>query len=298
VLRVGALVIYTASADEVFHERAECWLDVPSRQELPQPAVRELRRFIAGGSVPGAAPDLAAVPPALAQVHRFFDSKIYERCQVITGGSARDAARAELTRAKKYYAEALASLAKRQASAAPDRQALLAARAEGVRAEERRRLAEIEEKYTARYDIHPYRLHLLLVPVLRLPVDVLRGSRRFPMVLDWMLPAGAFAPVGCPACRADTACWPLAATKTGLACANCLPVPAVEPTTPAASSVPGGPPTVRKEESSPTSSGQSRAKPQPQPGARPSGRTERCRRPVPRPDRSHRPRRSGSAHRR
>ncbi|HLX48094.1 MAG TPA: hypothetical protein VKS82_07165 [Streptosporangiaceae bacterium] len=259
VLRVGALVTYTASAEEVFHERAECWLDVPSRQELPEQSVKELRRFIAGGSVPATTPALAAVPPALARAHDLFNNKFNERCRVISGGSARDAAQAELTRAKKYYAEALASLAKRQASAAPDRQALLAARADAVRAEEQRRLAEIEEKHTARYDIRPYRLHLLLVPVLRLPVDVLRGSRRFPMVLDWMLPAAAFAPVSCPACGADTSRWPLAATKTGLACANCLPVPAVEPATPPESGVTGGLATVRNQESSSRSPKQSRA---------------------------------------
>ncbi|MGH3306031.1 MAG: hypothetical protein ACRDOK_31110, partial [Streptosporangiaceae bacterium] len=38
VLRVGALVTYTASVDDRFHERAECWLDVPSRHELPAQA--------------------------------------------------------------------------------------------------------------------------------------------------------------------------------------------------------------------------------------------------------------------
>jgi hypothetical protein len=222
-LRAGALVTYTASADEVFYERAECWLDVPSRQELPGHAVRGLRRFAASGSTPAAAPDLAAIPPAVARAHFHLEKKVTERRDAIASGSARDAAEAELSRAKKYYAEALASLAKRQASAAEDRQALLAARADSVRLEEKRRLAEIEEKYASRHEIRPYRLHLLLVPVLRLPVDVLRGARRFPLVLDWMLPAGEFAPVACPGCGADTARWPLTATKAKLGCASCLP---------------------------------------------------------------------------
>src|SRR5713226_7788380 len=39
LLRVGALVTYTASADDRFHEQAECWVDVPSRRALPEPAV-------------------------------------------------------------------------------------------------------------------------------------------------------------------------------------------------------------------------------------------------------------------
>lgn len=234
VLRVGALVTYTASADEVFHERAECWVDVPTRRELPGPAAAEMRRYAGGGHVPAGPPDLAAVPAAVARAHRLLEEKFSERCQALAAGSARVAAAEELARTTKYYAEALASLARRQATAAADRQALLAARADAVRAEEQRRLAEIEEKYAARHDIRPFRLHLLLVPVLRLPVDVLRGARRFPLVLDWMLPAGAFAPLNCPGCGADTARWPLAAAKTGLGCASCLAAPAGEPDAPAA----------------------------------------------------------------
>jgi hypothetical protein len=249
VLRVGVLVTYTASADEVFHERAECWLDVPSRLELPEQAVRGMRRFIASGPAAGAEPDFAAIPAAIAQAHRLLDKKFSERCTTIAGGSARDAAEAELARAKKYYVEALASLERRHASAAPDRQALLAARADGVRAEEKRRLAEIEEKYASRHEIRPYRLYLLQVPVLRLPVDVLRGTRRFPQTLDWMLPAGAFAPVNCPGCGADTARWPLVAAKTGLGCASCLPGSAAEPAAPAVAGVSAGPARDRSRES-------------------------------------------------
>src|SRR5487761_1192577 len=249
VLRVGVLVTYTASADEVFHERAECWLDVPSRQELPEQAVRGMRRFIGDGPAAGGPPDLAALPAAIARAHRLLDQRFSERCSVLAGGSARDAAGAELGRAKTYYAEALASLARRQANAAPDRQALLAARADSVRAEQARRLAEIEEKYASRHDIRPYRLYLLLVPVLRLPVDVLRGTRRFPLTLDWMLPAGAFAPVSCPGCGAATARWPLAAAKTRLGCASCLSGPAAEPKAPPVAGGTGGPASGRSGES-------------------------------------------------
>ena len=51
------------------------------------------------------------------------------------------------------------------------------------------------EKYEARHVIRPYRLHVLLVPALRVAADVLRGSRRYPMSFDWLLPAGVYAPV-------------------------------------------------------------------------------------------------------
>jgi hypothetical protein len=227
VLRVGAMVTYTASADDRFHERAECWLDVPSRHELPAQAAERLRRLATDGSAGSVAPDLAALPPALAAAHLRLDHAAAERCRVLASGSVRAAADAERARARTYYAEALASLARRQASAAPDRQALLAARMDSVRAEEQRRLAEIEEKYTPRHEIRPYRLHLVHVPALRLPVDVFRGTRRFPLVLEWLLPAGVFAPVSCPTCGADTASRPLVAAKTHLGCARCLPAAGV-----------------------------------------------------------------------
>jgi hypothetical protein len=238
VLRVGAMVSYTASADDRFHERAECWVDVPSRHELPEQAVERMRRLATDGFPVDGAPDRGAVPPALAAAHRLLDRAAAERCRVLTDGSVRAAADAERARAETYYAEALASLARRQASAAPDRRALLAARADGVRAEEKRRLAEIDEKYTPRHEIRPYRLHLLYVPALRIPVDVLRGARRFPLTLEWLLPAAAFAPLRCPSCGADARTRPLVAAKTHLGCARCLSAGAVSPPpVPRASSV-------------------------------------------------------------
>jgi hypothetical protein len=246
VLRVGAMVTYTASADDRFHERAECWMDVPSRLGLPQPAVERMRRLTADGLPAAVAPDVGVLPPALAAAHRLLDRTAARRCQVLADGSVRAAADTERARARKYYAEALASLAMRQANAAPDRHALLAARIDSLRAEEKRRLAEIEEKYAPRHDIRPYRLHLLQVPTLRLPVDVLRGARRFPVVLEWLLPAGVFAPLPCPGCGADAAEWPLVAAKTHLGCARCMAKAAAAPPALQASSAPAptsaGPP--------------------------------------------------------
>ena len=229
VLRVGAMVSYTASADDRFHERAECWVDVPSRHELPEQAAERMRRLSTDGLPVDGEPDLGAVPPVLAAAHRLLDRAAADRCRVLAQGSVRAAADAERARAEKYYAEALASLARRQASAAPDRRALLAARADGVQAEEKRRLAEIDEKYTPRHEIRPYRLHLLYVPALRIPVNVLRGARRFPLTLEWLLPAAAFAPLRCPSCGADARTCLLVAAKTHLGCARCLSRGAVSP---------------------------------------------------------------------
>ncbi len=68
--------------------------------------------------------------------------------------------------------------------------------------------------------IRPYRLHVLLVPALRVVADVLRGSRRYPMSFDWLLPTGVYAPVRCPSCSAEAA---LVAGKEKLGCEACLP---------------------------------------------------------------------------
>ena len=229
VLRVGALISYSASADDLFHERAECWVDVPSRLELAGQVPDRLQRAAAaaaaaaGATLSAVPTDLGRVPPALVEAHRLLDRTAAGRCEALAAGTVREAAEAELDRTQRYYAEQLASLARRQASAAADRREMLAARMDGVRAEERRRLAEIREKYSPRHEIRPYRLHLLRIPTLRLEVDVLRGARRFPLTLDWLLPAGAFAPVRCPACGADTGRRPLVVAKTHLGCAGCLP---------------------------------------------------------------------------
>jgi hypothetical protein len=104
--------------------------------------------------------------------------------------------------------------------APPDRRAVLEQRLHSTREEEARRLAEIAEKYEARHVIRPYRLHVMLVPALRVPADVLRGDRRYPMCFDWLLPAGTYAPVRCPSCDGEA---PLVAGKLKLGCEACLP---------------------------------------------------------------------------
>src|SRR6266849_4230863 len=81
-------------------------------------------------------------------------------------------------------------------------------------------------------------------PALRLPVDVLRGARRFPLVLEWLLPAGMFAPVCCPACGADAASWSLVAAKTHVGCARSLSKVVAGPPAPQSPAVPAPRPAV------------------------------------------------------
>jgi hypothetical protein len=216
VLRVGALANYTVSAEDHFQERLECWVDVTTRLPLPDKVISrlvQLEPVVAGGST--AIPRLGA---AVAEAHRLIEADAVRR-QAVLSSQARDACEAERDRARVYYEEALASIERRLAFAPDDRRELLAARADSTRAEQARRLAEIEEKYQATHEIKPYRLHLVQVPILRCPVEVLRGSRRYPLVLEWLLPVSCFAGLRCPSCGEPA---PLVAKKTMLGCQRCL----------------------------------------------------------------------------
>ncbi|MFJ9482942.1 hypothetical protein ACIRRI_49800 [Streptomyces mirabilis] len=246
VLRVGALVGYELSAEDHFQEQVEVFVDVPSRLQVPARVSERLART-------GHDPRAQAAPPAglaaavhyastsrpdlsaaLAEAHRMLEAA----AELRRDGLARqigDAYAKERARAEEYYAAAVDSLERRAATAPEDRAALLRARIESTREERARRLAEIAEKYRARHTLTPYRLHLLRVPVLRLALDVRRGERRYPLDLDWLLPAGEFAPLRCPACAHSGA--QLVAAKTHLGCARCL-APKRPTPQPASESVP------------------------------------------------------------
>lgn len=230
ILRVGALVDYTLSSDDHYQECAECWVDVQSQRQLPTQVSMKLAAL---PTVPkDASPSLAGLTAAI----RFAD-RVIEQCaqrrRSELGGDIDKARDAELDRVEAYYRDALARIERRRAQAPADRRELLDARADSVRNERARRIGETREKYQASHQVRPYRLHIYEVPVWRLPVDVRRGDRRYPLTLDWLIPLTRFADVACPDCGADER---LVATKTGLRCAGCDPRPTVrlapEPTRP------------------------------------------------------------------
>lgn len=166
-----------------------------------------------------AAPVLDAVSAALAQAHSILDAAA-ERRRTALSDQASDAHQREHSHARDYYADVLRSLERRRAGAVPDRAKLLAARAASTREERARRLLEIDEKYQAHHVIRPYRLHAVLVPGWRVPVDIRRGPRRYPFAFDWLISLGAFAGERCPHCdQAAT----LSASKIRLGCVSCLP---------------------------------------------------------------------------
>ncbi|MGH3436379.1 MAG: hypothetical protein ACRDRN_07905 [Sciscionella sp.] len=255
VLRVGALISYTVSDEDHFQERAECWMDVPSRLELPA-AVSEKLAQLEPTVWQGARQD-HYLRGATAEAHRLIEAAATRR-QLALSTQVGLAYQRERERTRAYYAEQLASIERRRSTAKPDRHAMLEARADATRTEQQRRLAEIDEKYQARHEVRPYRLHLISVPVQRLPVDVRRGDRRYPLVLDWLAPTGTFASIRCPGCGE---CAPLVAGKAALGCARCMGGPPPITTVPAPPAAPAKPtPTC-------TATARSKATAQPSPSA-------------------------------
>lgn len=222
VLRVGALVSYTVSTEDHYQERVECFLDALSRLELPEPLsarIAALPRAAAGGPV-----DRGMVAAAIGQAHRIIDARA-ERRRASLSGQAAKALEAELERAEAYYRDMLATIERRRANAPAERGELLAARAQSVREERARRLAEVREKFQPAHAIRPYRLQVFELAAWRLPVDVRRGDRRYPLTLDWLISLSRFADLRCPHCHAVE---PLVAAKTRLGCTGCLTTPSMQ----------------------------------------------------------------------
>ena len=277
VLRLGALVSHTVSAEETFTEVAECLVDGASRVALPEDAAARVRNAAAAANgEPGRKPRTTDLVPALAAAHQLLDEAAAVRGQALAAGA--DAERAEeIARATDYYAAALAAIDKRRTDADQRRTALLDSRAQATLAERDRRLAEITEKYRHGHALRPYRLQLIDVPAWRLATDVRRGDRRWPVAFDYLPLLGAVAPTRCPNCQAHV---PLVAAKTHLGCATCLPAATPTPPTPItpASSAAGKPPATQKAPPQPAS---------PPPGRAPAPTTDRARRP-PQVERQHR----------
>jgi hypothetical protein len=259
VLRVGATVRYAVSADEHLQEQAECWVDVPTGAVLPDRLASRLttaaRTALRSDDEPSRpegllelqGPDSEELPQpgdgtvevALSRAWRHLESGALARRTELAAQS-RHSHDAERRRAEEYYAAAVASIEERKVNATAERRSMLEARAATTREERQRRLADIAERYQPRHDLHPLRLHSVQIPVLRLAVDIRRGERRYPAVLDWLLPAADFAPLPCPQCGSQAG---LVATKAHLACLDCMPKVAPAPVAPPAQPVRSAPPT-------------------------------------------------------
>lgn len=218
VLSVGVLVSYRISLDESFLEREEVTVDATNGLSLPHGALGALRDMRPGRATDHVTLE-AWVGSALASAHGVLRPRLGARCAALGRQSVRGRSE-EVLRAEAYYQATLHTIATRRAKANAERQALLDAQAEATRMERDRRLGEIEESFRPSYVLRPYRLHLLGLPVVVVPVDVRRGPRRFPARLTWVPSAGSFSAQRCPACASAHH---LVAGKERLGCRSCLP---------------------------------------------------------------------------
>ncbi|MHB8555625.1 MAG: hypothetical protein ACYDCB_08240 [Candidatus Dormibacteria bacterium] len=233
VLRVGVQVTY--SLHDRFYEREEAWVDAAAGLPLTDDAGRQL----------GALPQLQGKPPhpalepgltaAVGAAHRQLEERAEVRLKVLAQ-QAVHIQEDEQALAENYYRTALESIAQRRGAALPERRPLLDAQAETTRAEWARRKHEIQQKFEARHELRPVRLHLWWIPAMTVPVVIRRGGRGFPFSLTWWLPTGGFAPVRCPSCGSGA---PLVAARDRLGCRACL-APAPLPAAPVPRASPAG----------------------------------------------------------
>jgi hypothetical protein len=230
VVRIGVLVRYAVSLDDRFEEKEEIWVE--GRSGLP------LDDWVSGSlgrapPRPGMGRDHRTVPPdlnmAVAQAHR----QLEERASIRRGHLATEVAAArerERQRTEAHYDAALAAIEARSASGPASGQSLYAAQSNAIRAERSRRLLEIGQQPPPTHEIRPFRLHVVAIPALRVPVTVVRGAQSFSFALDWYLPFQTLGPVACPHCHAGE---PLVVGSGRLGCRRCMAASAaLQPSSP------------------------------------------------------------------
>lgn len=220
LLRVGVVVTYRMSLDHHFQEREEAWVDARTGLPLSDPARRALESWPLL-TAPDASHSQLSVDlgQAIPHAHSRLADRAARRQRALAAQVDQDRLE-ERARAETYYDAALASIARRRASASPERQALLDAQAETTRTERGRRLHEIDEQFRPSHELRPFRLHLVWAPALRVAVDIRRGAQTYPCALTWLLGGAAtFTDLRCPSCSAAE---PLVAGRDGLGCRACL----------------------------------------------------------------------------
>ena len=126
LVRIGALITYTVSADSQFQEQTETWIDVAVRRQLPADVVNRLTSLPA---VPTPIDELdsADLAAAIAEAHRQIDGDA-ERRRADLSRQLGDAHDRERERAVTYYADVLQGIERRLSAAPEDRRALLQSR--------------------------------------------------------------------------------------------------------------------------------------------------------------------------
>lgn len=219
ILRVGALITY--SLDVSFQEREEFWVDGQVGSPLPRALADRIRLLEPAPAARGErllAPDLRA---ALTGAHGELRRRAQARALTLARSSRPDMQQ-EWERAEAYYAAVLESIHRRRDQAAPERGPVYDAQADVTREERARRLEEIGEKYRPSFELRPFRLQLLMLPGLLVPLAVRRGERSYPLALLWEAVTGRFLPLICPHCAGSGQ---LVAGRQRLGCSTCLARP-------------------------------------------------------------------------
>ena len=213
---------YELSVEDRFQEQAERWVDVPSRRQLPA----DLGQADTGGSGrAGRAAANGGLMAAIAEAHRLIDAGARP------GAGARRRGQRRLPCGTRPRRRVLRRRDRRDRDPAGDRsaerKAVLDQRLRATREEEARRLSEIAEKYEASHTIRPYRLHVIVVPALRLAADV-RRAMRVPDDFDWLLPPGRSRRSGARPAGARRRSWRAAEARLRDVPASGVAAPAVE----------------------------------------------------------------------
>ncbi len=215
LLRVGALV--TLSGDDRFLEIGDTLVDAAACLPI---APDLARRVLAFGPRPSAEPWSVLLPDvvqALEVAQGELERRAAQRAAELSA-QAEAEMQEERERAQAFYAAQLAHIARRRQRADEERRRLYDEQARVTAAEAERRGVEIERKYRVEGSVKPYRLHLVLAPALHLEIEVRRGDRRYPLHANFLLGAGGFLPLRCPACGAAQ---PLVAGRSVLGCRVC-----------------------------------------------------------------------------
>jgi hypothetical protein len=222
IVRVGVVVEYSISTGDRFQETEEVFVEGRTGVLLADAVVEAL----SGCTVtPGPGPGHPSVAPdvvrSLARAHGILEQRAAVR-QTQLAQETSAVREAELGRVAAYYDSALASIVRQRAAAAVDRGRWYEARADAIRAERTRGLRGAARTFPVAHDIRPFRLQVIGVPALTVPVVIRRGRHTFPLMLDWYLASRTYAPVACPHCGYRDI---LVAGGEWLGCRTCMPRP-------------------------------------------------------------------------
>ncbi|MGH9171794.1 MAG: hypothetical protein ACRD0Z_13135 [Acidimicrobiales bacterium] len=214
VLRVGALVSFHLSLDEVAQELIESWVLEDGTELAVDFAACLAGATLEAGPPPGGGEWSGA---GLTEADTIIRELAAARASDLSALRSRRLA-SQLAVVDDYYERVLESIEERRARAVEDRKPVLVTQADATRVEWARRRAEVTDEMMSAATVKPFRLHVIGVPVWRVCASVRRGDRGYPIDLVFLPLMSAFLSPSCPACGVVA---PLVAGKRRLGCRVC-----------------------------------------------------------------------------